>query len=102
MGRGGNASVYSVEWPTHPNLVIMKVNSDSDALRTTMREASILNDLRGRGGAPRLLGVVPEFHMILMEDYGRHTLADMIRAAHTTCGGDGAWLRVLLVVARRL
>ena len=28
VGRGGYASVYSVEWPTHPNLVIMKVNSD--------------------------------------------------------------------------
>ena len=78
VGCGGYGLVLLVQWPDYTDPVIMKVNTDENALKTTIGEAAILEDLQGRAGAPRLIAVIPEFGVIVMEDSGRTTLSDML------------------------
>ena len=79
----------------------MKVNTGDSAVLTTIREAAILEDLQGRGGAPHLISVIPELGMIVMEDCGRNTLLKMIKKPPIILG-DAEWLQIFKLVAIRL
>ena len=79
----------------------MKVNTGDSAMPYTIREAAILEDLQGRGGAPHLISVIPELGMMVMEDCGRNTLLKMIKKPPINLS-DAEWLQVLKLIAIRL
>ena len=58
----------------------MKVNTGDSAMPYTIREAAILEDLQGRGGAPHLISVIPELGMMVM--WTQHTLKNYQEAPY--------------------
>ena len=93
--------MFPVQWPGFNKPKIMKVNTRSNALETTIREATILEELHGRAGAPNLSAVIPEYGVIVIEDLGRISLLSLLQSNDRSLN-DNTWRDILYGVAFKL
>lgn len=101
VSSGAYASVSLLRWPGHDQPVICKRNKVSlGAVDMTLREAAILAELDGRGGAPRLVSVLPGLRVIIMEYCGPCTLRSLLRRRRGL--QDVFYIRVLEDVCMKL